>query len=107
MCPARWRRKGYKYILQEAAAGAAASASNTASIGLDYQESVSRIGGTNTKEFFLESVNAETTLISLPLTSMHTAIETMDWRDIESTIEIMLNLIVNVRTIKAMSAIEI
>lgn len=57
--------------------------------GVKTQDGTERIGGTNTKEFFLESLDAETTLISLPLLSMHTPIETMDWRDIEGAVELL------------------
>ena len=58
------------------------------------QDGVSRIGGTNTKEFFLGCKDAETMLISLPLTSMHTQTETMDWRDIEGAIDLITNSII-------------
>jgi endoglucanase len=57
--------------------------------GIKTQDGAERIGGTNTKEFYLETTDAETTLISLPLLSMHTPIETMDWRDIEGAIELL------------------
>ena len=59
------------------------------SMGIETQDGVSRIGGTNTKEFYLESADAETTLISIPLLSMHTPTETMDWRDINGAINLL------------------
>jgi endoglucanase len=60
---------------------------------IEVQKQVSRIGGTNTKAFYLEGGDTETTLISLPLTSMHTPIETMDYRDIEGTIKLLTETI--------------
>ena len=57
------------------------------------QDSVSRIGGTNTAKFYLESADAETTLLSLPLLSMHTPVETMDWRDIKGAIDLLTKAI--------------
>jgi endoglucanase len=57
--------------------------------GIKTQDGAERIGGTNTKEFYLEGTDTETTLLSLPLLSMHTPIETMDWRDIEGAIELL------------------
>ena len=62
---------------------------------IPYQCHVSKIGGTNTKSFFLESRDSETTLISLPLLSMHTAIESMHWKDIEWTIDLLEEVIVS------------
>lgn len=59
------------------------------------QNNVSRIGGTNTEMFYLESADAETTLISLPLLSMHTPVETMDWRDIQATIDLLTETIIS------------
>lgn len=53
------------------------------------QDGSERIGGTNTKEFYLGGKDIETTLISIPLLSMHTPVETMDWRDIEGTINLL------------------
>lgn len=58
--------------------------------GIKTQDGVERLGGTNTKEFYLEGTDTETTLISLPLLSMHTPVETMDWRDIEGAIELLV-----------------
>lgn len=63
--------------------------------GIEYQRQVSRIGGTNTKSFYLDGGDTETTLISLPLTSMHTQVETMDYRDIEGTIKLLTNTILS------------
>ena len=57
--------------------------------GIKTQDGAERIGGTNTKEFYLEGSDTESTLLSLPLLSMHTPIETMDWRDIEGAIELL------------------
>lgn len=62
---------------------------------IEYQRQVSRIGGTNTKAFYLDGDNTETTLISLPLTSMHTQVETMDYRDIEGTIKLLSKTIMS------------
>ena len=59
--------------------------------GIKTQDGAERIGGTNTKEFYLQSIDAETTLLSLPLLSMHTPVETMDWRDIEGAINLLYN----------------
>ena len=57
--------------------------------GIKTQDGAERIGGTNTMEFYLEGSDTESTLLSLPLLSMHTPIETMDWRDIEGAIELL------------------
>ena len=60
---------------------------------IPYQVQVSRSGGTNTDEIQLMSRDCETTLISLPLSSMHTQNETMDWRDIKNSIELVIKYI--------------
>ena len=62
--------------------------------GIKTQDGSERIGGTNTAKFYLESTNAETTLLSLPLLSMHTQTETMDWRDIEGAIGLLTKITV-------------
>ena len=59
---------------------------------INYQRSVSGIGGTNTKEFYLGG-DCETTLLSLPLLSMHTPIETMSWDDIDGAIKLLTETI--------------
>ena len=65
--------------------------------GIKTQDGAERIGGTNTKEFYLETSDAETTLLSLPLLSMHTPIETMDWRDIEGAVELLTRMTIEER----------
>lgn len=61
--------------------------------GISYQLSNSRCGGTNTDMIQLMSEDCETTLLSLPLTSLHTQNETMDWRDLEGCSELILKYI--------------
>lgn len=60
---------------------------------IDVQNHSASNGGTNTEAFFLESNDAETTLISLPLISMHTPVETMNWKDIDGAIKIVSGVI--------------
>lgn len=55
----------------------------------DVQKMAARNGGTNTDSFQLYSQNCLTTHLSIPLLSMHTPTETMDWRDIEDTAELL------------------
>lgn len=56
---------------------------------IPFQTSVARCGGTNTDAIQLYSADCETMLLSLPLTSMHTPNETMNWIDIEATINLL------------------
>ena len=61
--------------------------------GISYQRSLSRCGGTNTDNIQLFSRDCETMLLSLPLTSMHTPAETMNWKDIESAIKLLIETV--------------
>ena len=56
---------------------------------IKYQIEIGIAGGTNTDQIQLMSADCETTLISLPLLSMHTQNETMDWNDIENTVKLL------------------
>lgn len=60
---------------------------------IDFQEHYARCGGTNTKSFYLYSHDAETTLLSIPLLSMHTPVETVDKRDLESMIRLLFSAV--------------
>lgn len=60
-----------------------------------YQEAATgRAGGTNTDNIQKFSKDCETTLVSIPNRSMHTRVETCDWRDVDSAVEIVTNAII-------------
>ena len=55
-----------------------------------YQEMASgRAGGTNTDNIQKFSRDCETTLVSIPNRSMHTRVETCDWRDVQSAVDMV------------------
>jgi endoglucanase len=56
----------------------------------EYQEEASgRAGGTNTNRIQIFSDDCETTLVSIPNRSMHTRVETCDWRDVQSAVDMV------------------
>lgn len=62
---------------------------------LNVQEvATGRAGGTNTDNIQKFSQNCETTLISIPNRSMHTRVETCDWRDVNSAVDTVSNAII-------------
>lgn len=63
--------------------------------GIKYQRGVSRAGGTNTNAIQLFSKDCETTLISIPNKNMHTPIEMVDKKDIESIVDLVATAIKN------------
>ena len=56
---------------------------------IPFQYGVSRAGGTNTDAIQLNSNDCETTLISIPNRNMHTPVEVVDKRDVESIIKLV------------------
>ena len=60
---------------------------------IPFQYGVSRAGGTNTNAIQLNSADCETTLISIPIRNMHTPVEVVDKRDVESIIELVSKVI--------------
>ena len=62
-----------------------------------YQYGVSSAGGTNTDNIQKFSNNCETTLVSIPNRSMHTRVETCDWRDVDSAVEMVSNAIIRMK----------
>ena len=58
---------------------------------IPYQLEVAGAGGTNTDQIQLMAKNCLTTLISLPLTSMHTQNETCDWRDLGACVDLIIS----------------
>lgn len=60
-----------------------------------FQRGASRAGGTNTDAIQLNSTDCETTLISVPNRNMHTPIEVVDKRDIESIVNMVTRAIRN------------
>ena len=61
-----------------------------------YQEEASgRAGGTNTDNIQEFSEDCETTLVSIPNRSMHTRVETCDWRDVQGAVDMVANAIIN------------
>lgn len=61
--------------------------------GISCQNAPSRAGGTNTSVIQLRAKDCETMLISIPNRSMHTPVEVCDWRDIDSIITMVVDLI--------------
>lgn len=56
----------------------------------NYQEAASgRAGGTNTDNIQKFSADCETTLVSIPNRAMHTRVETCDWRDVQSAVDMV------------------
>lgn len=62
---------------------------------IPFQYGASRAGGTNTNAIQLRADNCETTLISIPNRSMHTPVEVVDWRDIQSIVDLVFNAIIS------------
>ena len=50
-------------------------------------------GGTNTSAYQSMSKDCETGLLSFPNRSMHTPVETCDWRDVEGSINLITKII--------------
>ena len=59
-----------------------------------YQEAVGCVGGTNTNNIQKFAKNCETTLISIPNRSMHTRVETCDWRDVKAAVDMVSRAII-------------
>lgn len=60
-----------------------------------YQEEAGgRAGGTNTDNIQLFSDDCETTLVSIPNRSMHTRVETCDWRDVQGAVDMVSEAII-------------
>ena len=59
-------------------------------LGVEFQRSVARAGGTNTDILETFASNCKATLISIPCLSLHTPSETCDWRDIEGAVKIIV-----------------
>lgn len=53
-----------------------------------------RAGGTNTDNIQKFSLDCETTLVSIPNRSMHTRVETCDWRDVNSAVKMVSGAII-------------
>lgn len=58
-----------------------------------FQTAAGRCGGTNTNQIQLMSANCETMLVSIPNRNMHTPVETCDWRDVQSIIDMTVAII--------------
>lgn len=62
---------------------------------IKFQMNATRAGGTNTNAIQLRSKDCETTLMSIPNRSMHTSVEVVDWRDVQSIVDIVSSAIIN------------
>jgi putative aminopeptidase FrvX len=63
-----------------------------------YQEEAGgRAGGTNTDNIQRFSENCETTLVSIPNRSMHTRVETCDWRDVQGAVDMVSEAIIKIK----------
>jgi endoglucanase len=60
---------------------------------IEVQNETTSAGGTNTSRFQLFSKDCECALISFPLRSLHTPVETADWRDVEGSIQLLTKII--------------
>jgi putative aminopeptidase FrvX len=65
-----------------------------AASGFYQEEAGGRAGGTNTDNIQKFSANCETTLVSIPNRSMHTRVETCDWRDVQGAVDMVTNAII-------------
>lgn len=65
-----------------------------AASGFYQEEAGGRAGGTNTDNIQRFSENCETTLVSIPNRSMHTRVETCDWRDVQGAVDMVTNAII-------------
>lgn len=63
--------------------------------GFYQEEAGGRAGGTNTDNIQRFSEDCETTLVSIPNRSMHTRVETCDWRDVQGAVEMVANAIID------------
>lgn len=59
------------------------------------EEASGRAGGTNTDNIQKFSADCETTLVSIPNRSMHTRVETCDWRDVQGAVDIVSQAIID------------
>lgn len=66
----------------------------TAFKGNFQEEAGGRAGGTNTDNIQRFSDNCETTLVSIPNRSMHTRVETCDWRDVQGAVDMVSEAII-------------
>lgn len=64
---------------------------------IPFQSVAGRAGGTNTNQIQLMSANCETMLVSIPNRNMHTPVEVCDWRDIQSIIDMTVEVIEDCR----------
>lgn len=62
--------------------------------GFYQEEAGGRAGGTNTDNIQKFSDDCETTLVSIPNRSMHTRVETCDWRDVQGAVDMVTNAII-------------
>ena len=62
--------------------------------GFYQEEAGGRAGGTNTSNIQKFSEDCETTLVSIPNRSMHTRVETCDWRDVQGAVDMVTNAII-------------
>jgi len=60
-------------------------------------ESASRFTGTDTDSIFITREGVPSALISLPLRSMHTVVETADYKDIEACIQLMTAFVLSLK----------
>lgn len=62
--------------------------------GFYQEEAGGRAGGTNTDNIQRFSEDCETTLVSIPNRSMHTRVETCDWRDVQGAVDMVSKAII-------------
>ena len=60
---------------------------------IPYQLGASHAGGTDTCTLRRWSGNVRTALISIPSINMHTGVEVVDWRDLSSATDLLVNWI--------------
>ena len=60
---------------------------------ISIQEIVTRCGGTNTDAIWIGAENCKTTHLGIPLRNMHTPVEVVDWRDVDSAIKLLVETI--------------
>lgn len=62
---------------------------------IDFQYTSTTCGGTNTDAIQLNSPDCETAHLSIPLNSMHSQVERVDWRDVDACIELLYQAIIS------------
>lgn len=62
---------------------------------IEFQYTSTTCGGTNTDAIQLNSADCETAHLAIPLNSMHSQVERVDWRDIDACIDLLYQTIIS------------